>query len=114
MNAKERTALERAGIATALPDFVLLVGLATLGLGVTGTLLGGPLLGVLAAVAGPPIARAPNDVGGLLDTSKGWTLNIPMPGDAGSASRAIAQQQVAQPAPAATEPSASAPALASR
>ena len=28
------------------------------------------------AMAGPPIARAPNDVGGLLDPSKGWTLNI--------------------------------------
>ena len=48
-----------------------------------------------AAVAydGPPIARAPNDVGGLLDVSKGWTLNIPMPGEAGAASKAIAEQQ---------------------
>lgn len=46
-------ALERAGISTALPDFVLLVGLATLGLGVGGALFGGPLLGILAAVAGP-------------------------------------------------------------
>ena len=27
--------------------------------------------------AGPAIARAPNDVGGLVDTSKGWTLSIP-------------------------------------
>ncbi|MCZ2824699.1 MULTISPECIES: type II secretion system F family protein [unclassified Modestobacter] len=50
-------ALERAGIATALPDFVLLVGVATLGLGVTGALLGGPVLGVLAALAGPLGAR---------------------------------------------------------
>ena len=49
-----------------------------------------------AAIAlneGPPIARAANDVGGLLDTSKGWTLNIPMPGEAGAASKAIAEQQ---------------------
>jgi tight adherence protein B len=51
--ASGAAALERAGIRTALPDVVLLIGLATLGLGVAGTLLGGPLLGVLAAVAGP-------------------------------------------------------------
>ena len=43
--------------------------------------------------AGPPIARADNDVGGLLDTSKGWTLNIPMPNETSSASKAIAEQQ---------------------
>ena len=49
------------------------------------------------AVAGPPIARAPNDVGGLLDTSKGWTLNIPAPTEAGSATRAIAQKQAPVP-----------------
>jgi hypothetical protein len=30
---------------------------------------------------GTVLKRAPNDVGGLLDTSKGWTLNIPLPGD---------------------------------
>ena len=54
-----------------------------------------------AAVAydGPPIARAPNDVGGLLDVSKGWTLNIPMPGEAGAASKAIAEQQAKPVAP---------------
>ena len=45
------------------------------------------------AYNGPPIARAANDVGGLLDTSKGWTLNIPMPGDASAASKAVAEQQ---------------------
>lgn len=50
------------------------------------------------AVAGPPIARAPNDVGGLLDTSKGWTLNIPMPSETGSATKAIAVTQRAAPA----------------
>ena len=43
--------------------------------------------------AGPPIARAANDVGGLLDVSKGWTLNIPMPNEANAASKAIAEQQ---------------------
>ena len=48
------------------------------------------------AQAGPPIARAENDVGGLLDTSKGWTLNIPMPSEAGSASATIARQQQQQ------------------
>ena len=45
------------------------------------------------ALAGPPIARAPNDVGGLLDTSKGWTLNIPMPNESAGATRVIADQQ---------------------
>ncbi len=42
---------------------------------------------------GPRIARADNDVGGLLDTSKGWTLNIPLPSDASSAARAVTEQQ---------------------
>lgn len=45
------------------------------------------------ALAGPPIPRAENDVGGLLDTSKGWTLNIPMPSETGAATKSIAQQQ---------------------
>jgi len=45
------------------------------------------------ALAGPPIPRAENDVGGLLDTSKGWTLNIPMPSESGSATKSIATQQ---------------------
>ena len=44
------------------------------------------------AYAGPPIARAPNDVGGLLDTSKGWTLNIPGPEDS-QAAKLIARQE---------------------
>ncbi|HYC94692.1 MAG TPA: cell wall hydrolase [Sphingomicrobium sp.] len=45
------------------------------------------------APAGPPVPRAENDVGGLLDTTKGWTLNIPMPSEAGSATKSIAAQQ---------------------
>jgi spore germination cell wall hydrolase CwlJ-like protein len=50
-------------------------------------------------VAGPVtdgtvISHAPNDVGGLLDTSKGWTLSIPGPGDGDSAAaKLIASQQ---------------------
>ena len=49
---------------------------------------------VSPAVSGPPVARAPDDVGGLLDTSKGWTLNIPGPDDSGgSAARVLAAQQ---------------------
>jgi spore germination cell wall hydrolase CwlJ-like protein len=43
--------------------------------------------------SGPPIARAPNDVGGLLDTSKGWTLDIPKPSESGSATALIASQE---------------------
>lgn len=43
--------------------------------------------------AGPPIPRASNDVGGLLDTSKGWTLTIPTPEESGgSAAKLIAAQ----------------------
>ncbi|MGY1813068.1 type II secretion system F family protein [Blastococcus sp. SYSU D00820] len=46
-------ALERAGLGVSLADFVLLTGLATLGLGVVGALLGGLLLCLLLALAGP-------------------------------------------------------------
>ena len=60
-----------------------------------------------APVAGPisdgtVLKRAPNDVGGLLDTSKGWTLNIPLPGETGSAARAVAERQSANPKPGAS------------
>lgn len=58
-------------------------------------------------VAGPitdgtELGRAANDVGGLLDTSKGWTLSIPMPTDTGAASRRIVESQQA-PAAAPTQ-----------
>jgi hypothetical protein len=74
---------------------------------------------IVVAEAGPPIARAPNDVGGLLDTSKGWKLNIPMPVDVSSATaRALAEQQTkdANSAPAATTAAAAAaaPVIAGR
>ena len=50
--------------------------------------------------AGPPISRAPDDVGGLLDTSKGWTLHIPGPDETGgAAAKMIASQQGQAPAP---------------
>ena len=52
------------------------------------------------AVAGPPVPRAENDVGGLLDTSKGWTLNIPMPSESATASKTIASKQTVQAEPA--------------
>jgi hypothetical protein len=46
------------------------------------------------AAAGPPVPRADNDVGGLLDTSKGWTLSIPGPDDSDSAAaRLVASQE---------------------
>jgi hypothetical protein len=51
-------------------------------------------------VTGPPVPRAENDVGGLLDTSKGWTLNIPMPTESGTASNAVASQQTLPAEPA--------------
>ena len=50
--------------------------------------------------AGPPIARAPNDVGGLLDTSKGWTLNIPTPDEINRKSSGAVAAQEGKPAPA--------------
>jgi spore germination cell wall hydrolase CwlJ-like protein len=66
--------------------------------------------------SGPPIARAPNDVGGLLDTSKGWTLNIPKPGEFESATaHALAEQHApapAAPAPASASASAAPPPVA--
>ncbi|MFL6783541.1 MAG: cell wall hydrolase [Sphingomicrobium sp.] len=56
-----------------------------------------PVLAVAAAgpvTDGTILKRAPNDVGGLLDTSKGWTLSIPGPGDGDSAAaKLIASQQ---------------------
>ena len=50
--------------------------------------------GIVAEVAGPPVPRAANDVGGLLDTTKGWTLTIPAPEESGgAAARLIATQE---------------------
>ena len=59
-------------------------------------------LTVAAAVdSGPPVPRATNDVGGLLDTSKGWTLTIPAPTETGGAAqRLIAAQERGSKAPA--------------
>lgn len=57
-------------------------------------LVDGVAVPTLPEATGPPIARAANDVGGLLDTSKGWTLNIPMPSDSdGSAAKLVAAQE---------------------
>ena len=76
---------------------------------------GEPLTGDEVLTAGPPVARAPNDVGGLLDTSKGWTLNIPNPIETGSATKAVADRQVISPnSSAPAEPSSTAATLASR
>jgi hypothetical protein len=56
---------------------------------------------VVLADAGPPVPHAPDDVGGLLDPSKGWTLQIPGPDDSGgAAAKMIAAQQASSPAPA--------------
>ena len=64
---------------------------------------------------GPPIARAPNDVGGLLDTSKGWTLNIPDPRETRSAaSQVLAAQQQIKPAAPVAVASAAVPVGAAR
>ena len=46
-------ALERAGMTVGLPEFVLAVGLITLAGGAVATVLGGPLLGLVALVLVP-------------------------------------------------------------
>jgi spore germination cell wall hydrolase CwlJ-like protein len=51
------------------------------------------------AQAGPPVPHAPNDVGGLLDTTKGWTLNIPGPDDSESNAARLIAAQTGKPAP---------------
>lgn len=71
-----------------------------------------------AIIAGPitdgtVLRRAPNDVGGLLDTSKGWTLHIPSPSESATATSTIARQQAA-PAATQNEPVAETRVLASR
>jgi spore germination cell wall hydrolase CwlJ-like protein len=58
-----------------------------------------PIVSEPAEPAGPPVARAPNDVGGLLDTSKGWTLSIPDPREVSRASSRTVAQQNANVAP---------------
>jgi hypothetical protein len=62
--------------------------------------------GEVAAVSGPVtdgtmLQRAPNDVGGLLDPSKGWTLSIPVPAEAGGAAAKLIARQEGKVAPAA-------------
>jgi len=51
-------ALERAGVSMPLADLVLLVGLGTIVLAALGALMGGPLLALLLAGAGPLGAKA--------------------------------------------------------
>ena len=50
-------ALERAGMSTTLPNFVLAVGVWTVGAGAAGVLLVGPVVGLLMAVVVPLGAR---------------------------------------------------------
>ncbi|MCW2633876.1 MAG: Type secretion system domain protein [Blastococcus sp.] len=50
-------ALERAGMSTTLPDFVLVVGLATAVAGGLGVALGGLVMGLLSAAATPLAAK---------------------------------------------------------
>ncbi|HVE02201.1 MAG TPA: cell wall hydrolase [Sphingomicrobium sp.] len=75
-------------------------------------------LDAIAAVNGPVtdgtlLKHAPDDVGGLLDTSKGWTLSIPGPGDTdGAAAKLIASQE--KKAPTQIASAGAAPEVASR
>jgi spore germination cell wall hydrolase CwlJ-like protein len=52
---------------------------------------------------GTVLQRAPNDVGGLLDTSKGWTLNIPAPNETGNGAARLIAAQEHKPAPTAAQ-----------
>ncbi len=73
------------------------------------------LASLAVAPAGPPIARAENDVGGLLDVSKGWTLNIPGPNEVSKATaRALAEQKARDAAPVVGVAATAAPVVASR
>ena len=78
---------------------------------IASTLPGDPALA--QAAAGPPVPRAETDIGGLLDTSKGWTLSIPGPEESGSAAARLVASQERKPEPkvAAADP---APVIASR
>ena len=64
--------------------------------------------------AGPPVPRAENDVGGLLDTTKGWTLHIPGPDENNGAARLITAQEGKKPAAPAVATAASGVEVASR
>jgi len=74
----------------------------------------------VASVVGPVtdgtiLKHAPDDVGGLLDASKGWTLNIPAPGESDSAAaKLIAAQKGASATAQVAASGAAGPALASR
>jgi hypothetical protein len=62
------------------------------------------MIDAVAEVTGPitdgtVLKRAPDDVGGLLDTTKGWTLHIPGPEDSGGAAKMIATQEGKPAAP---------------
>ena len=64
---------------------------------------------------GTVLNRAPNDVGGLLDTSKGWTLNIPMPNESATAAQRVTDsQQKTSPAPAQIDTDTQSRVIASR
>jgi spore germination cell wall hydrolase CwlJ-like protein len=69
---------------------------------------------VQLADAGPPIPRASNDVGGLLDTSKGWTLHIPGPDESGSSAARLIAAQDRRPAGATVASAQGGPAAGSR
>jgi hypothetical protein len=69
----------------------------------------------LQVAAGPPVPRADNDLGGLLDTSKGWALHIPGPDESGgSAANLIATQEKKPTPPAVAEIPAGGAEVASR
>ncbi len=79
------------------------------------TLADGSAVAIGPVTDGTMLKRAPNDVGGLLDASKGWTLNIPMPSDSELARKVVAeQQQKAAGAPVTAEASVAHAQIASR
>lgn len=57
-----------------------------------------------AAAPDPTDRRAPEDVGGRLDVTKGWTLSIPLPSESRSRLASAMDQQAGSAAPAETGP----------
>jgi spore germination cell wall hydrolase CwlJ-like protein len=59
---------------------------------------GAPTVAAGPITDGTVLKHAADDVGGLLDTSKGWTLNIPAPDESGSSSAKLIAAQEHKPA----------------
>ncbi|MEO7257918.1 MAG: cell wall hydrolase [Sphingomicrobium sp.] len=69
---------------------------------------------LIAAQQRPQVARADNDVGGFLDVTKGWVLNIPGPHEVGSGPTQALDDQSGRSPPAPADEAPTAPVVAAR